>query len=231
MKLPKFTRRGLAYVLPFAAFMAALALVGGLESLGGEDGPFWLVESKYWVYPLQTLICGGILIWYWKEYDWGMSRRAVLHGLFWGVVLFFLWVSPQMFLGAPRRTDGFNPFAIAESPAMFYVSLIFRMIRLAIIVPLLEEIFWRGFLMRYFINEKWQTVPFGAPNLASFSGVVVLFAFVHNFEDFFGAIVAGVIFGAVAIATRSLGACVLAHAVVNLLLGIYILQTSQWGFW
>jgi uncharacterized protein len=105
------------------------------------------------------------------------------------------------------------------------------MIRLAVIVPLLEEIFWRGFLMRYFVNEKWQTVPFGTPNLAAFSGVVILFAFVHDFEDFFGAIVAGVIFGAVAIGTRSLGACVLAHAVTNLLLGIYVLQTRQWGFW
>jgi CAAX prenyl protease-like protein len=61
--------------------------------------------------------------------------------------------------------------------------------------------------------------------------VVILFAFVHSFEDFFGAIVAGVIYNLVALTTRSLGACVVAHAVTNLLLGIYVLQTKQWGFW
>lgn len=226
----KISRPGWAYTLPFIAFMSALAVVGGLEWLGGEDGPLWLKESKYWVYPLQTVVCAGILIYFWKDYSWG-SVRTYGWGALWGVLVFFLWVSPQMFFGAPPRTDGFYPGAITDEGFVFWGGLIMRMLRLAVIVPLLEEIFWRGFLLRYFVNEKWTTVPFGTPNLAAFSGVVILFAFVHSFEDFFGAIVAGVIYNLVALTTRSLGACVVAHAVTNLLLGIYVLQTKQWGFW
>ena len=61
--------------------------------------------------------------------------------------------------------------------------------------------------------------------------MVVLFTFVHDFVDFFGAICAGVIFNVVALRTKSLGACVLCHAVTNALLGAYILYTKQWGFW
>lgn len=226
----KFSRPVLAYTLPFAVFMLGLAAVGMVESFADDDSAFWLKEPKYWIYPLQTLLCAGVLIWYWKDYDFQWTRglgTAVL----WGVILFFLWVSPQMFLGAPPRGDGFNPDVFAEDPALYYLTLFARFTRLVIIVSLLEEIFWRGFLMRYFINNKFLEVPFGTPNLAAFSGVVILFVFVHDFVDFFGAMAAGVIFNMVAIKTRSLGACVICHAVTNLLLGIYVVSTKQWGFW
>ncbi len=226
-----YPRPNVAYVLPFALFMAALAFNGLLGWLGGENGPFWLSQSKYWVYPLQTILCAGVLVYFWKDYQWGPSRTLWI-GAFWGIVVFFLWVFPQLFFNAPRSSGSpFDPYALGDSGLVFWSSIVARMLRLAIVVPLLEEIFWRGFLMRYFINKNFTTIPFGTPNLASFSAVVILFAFVHNFEDFFGALAAGIIYNAVAIATRSLGACVVAHAVTNLLLGIYVLQTRQWGFW
>jgi CAAX prenyl protease-like protein len=226
----RFSRPVLAYVLPFAAFMVALFLVGVVEFFAHEDSSFWLKEPKYWIYPLQTALCAGILIYFWREYDFRWAQglgTAVL----WGLILFFLWVSPQMFFGAPLRGNGFNPDVFEGDPALYYATLFARFARLVVIVPLLEEIFWRGFLMRYFINNKFLTVPFGTPNLAAFSGVVILFVFVHDFEDFFGAMAAGVIFNAVAIKTRSLGACVICHAVTNLLLGVYVVATKQWGFW
>lgn len=223
---------GLAYVLPFAAFMGGLALVGLLGWLGGEEGPFWLTESRYWVFPLQVLVCSGVLVWFWRSYDWGPWLRTSMEAIFWGVVVFLFWVSPQLLFGVPARTDGFNPWVLGESGWVVWLTLGFRLFRLIVVVPFLEEIFWRGFLMRYFIDDgNWQKIAFGTARLGSFSAVVILFAFVHDFTDFFGALVAGVVFNAVAIRTKSLGACVLAHAVTNGLLGIYILATRQWGFW
>ncbi|MCS7009545.1 MAG: CAAX prenyl protease-related protein [Chthoniobacterales bacterium] len=228
----RFSRAGLAHVLPFAVFMAALGLASFLNWLGGEDGAWWLKEAKYWVYPIQTLLCGGLIVLFWREYDWGCIKQ-VRWGISWGAVVFFLWVSPQMVFGAPPRLEGFNPYAVGGGEGIaFWISLLLRMLRLTVVVPIIEEIFWRSFLMRWFIAEKdWQKVKFGTPNLGAFSAVVILFAFVHSFLDIFGAIAAGVIYGYLALKTRSLAACVTAHAVTNLLLGVYILWTQQWGFW
>lgn len=230
MPLPRFSRPFLAYVLPFAIFMAALALVGLVEWLAGEEPAFWLKEPKYWIYPLQTLACAVVLGYYWKDYDFGPFKH-LLWAVLLGVFVFLVWVTPQMFFGAPMRTSGFNPAEIGDSGYLYWMSLIARFARLVIVVPLLEEIFWRGFLMRYLIKEDFTSVRFGTASLASFSAVVFLFAFVHDFEDFSGAIIAGVVFNSIAIWTKSLGCCVVAHAVTNLLLGIYIMATRQWGFW
>ena len=45
------------------------------------------------------------------------------------------------------------------------------------------------------------------------------------------AVLTGALFNLVAYRTKSLASCVLVHAAVNLMLGIYIMQTGQWGFW
>lgn len=229
MAFPKFPRPYVAYILPFALFMGALGLVGLVESFGDKDSAFWLREPKYWIYPLQTLICAGALIWFWRDYDFGGWKFTGLAAAA-GIGVFFLWISPQL-LGTAGRPSGFNPDLFADDPLLYWGTIFFRFARLVVIVPFLEEIFWRGFLMRYFIREKFYEIPFGTLTLASFSGVVVLFSFVHSFQDVFGALSAGVVYGWLAVRTRSLGACVVAHAVTNLLLGIYVMNTKQWGFW
>ncbi|MFV0337467.1 MAG: CAAX prenyl protease-related protein [Chthoniobacterales bacterium] len=221
----------IAYIGPFAIFMLGLAAVGAVSWLAGDEPQqLWLKNPEYWIYPLQSLICAAFMIYYWKYYEFGSLKywwAAVLVGL----VILGVWISPQWIWGVPHRTDGFDPNVFAENPTLYWLSLLARFFRLVVVVPLLEEIFWRGFLMRYFIREKFETVPFGAVTLGSFSAVTFLFAFVHSVPDLAGAIITGVAFGLVAVYTRSLWCCVIAHAVTNLGLGLYIMQTKQWGFW
>jgi len=226
----RLTRPIVAYCLPFALFMAALLLVSGAEWLGGKEGPFWLTKPQYWVYPLQTLLCLGALIYFWRDYEWG-NLRTWWFGAGVGAIVLGIWIAPQVLLGAPPRTDGFDPTVFAESPALYWSTVLMRFFRLVIVVPLLEEIFWRGFLMRYFVNEDFRRVPFGTVTFFSFTAIVILFSAVHSVEDFAGAIYCGIAFNLVAIYTRSLAACVIAHAVTNLGLGVYVMATRQWGFW
>jgi len=221
----------IAYIGPFALFMGGLAAVGLVKWLAGDGAEsIWLKKPEYWIYPLQSLLCAAFIIAYWKKYEFG-SLRLWWVGVAVGLLVLAVWISPQWIWGAPPREDGFDPDVFAEDPLLYWLTVTARFFRLAVVVPFLEEIFWRGFLMRYFIREDFTKVPFGSVTLGSFSAIVFLFAFVHDMQDFGGAIVCGVAFNLVAIYTRSLWCCIIAHAVTNFGLGLYIMQTRQWGFW
>ena len=111
------------------------------------------------------------------------------------------------------------------------VNLGVRLLRLIVVVPLLEELFWRGFLLRYLIREDFTKVPVGEFSWLSFGVVTAGFVFEHSFADWPAALLTGALYNIVAYRTRSLSSCVLVHAVTNALLGVYVLRTGQWGFW
>jgi CAAX prenyl protease-like protein len=221
----------LAQVLPFGLFMLGLAAVQFVQwQFGGDGAPLFLREPMYWIYPLQTLACGAALVWFWKAYAFGSAKPLTLAVPI-GLVVFVVWVSPQLIFGQPPRRDGFDPEVFADDRALYLGTLAARFLRLVVVVPLVEEIFWRGFLQRYLINEDFTKIPFGTYTPFSFWFVTAAFASVHWGPDFIPALITGAIYGFIAIRTKSLLACVVAHAVTNLALGIYVLATKQWGFW
>jgi len=229
MSLPISIRSPLAaYVVPFFIFMVGLMLVS-LVKIPTADS-LWLKSPEYWVYPLQTVLCAAALVFYWRQYDFG-KRGGFGLALAAGVVVLGLWIAPQVLLGASARVEGFDPTVFGEGSALYWMTVTARFARLVIIVPLVEEIFWRGFLMRYLIREDFTSVPVGAFQWKSFAAVAVCFMLVHSMADWPAALLCGLIYNLVAVRTGSLAACVLAHGVTNLGLGLYIMATRQWGFW
>ena len=216
-----------AYISPMALFVALLGLVSLLHKI---DNSFWLRSAEYWVYPLQTILCGATLIWFWRAYPLHWPARIGL-GIAVAVFVFLVWITPQQFFGFVARTDGFKPDVFANQPSLYWSTIVFRFVRLVVVVPLMEEIFWRGFLLRYLIDEKFDRVPFGTFSWLSFSAVTIAFALGHSPVDWPAATVTGMLYNAVAYWTKSLSTCVITHAVTNLLLGFWIMQTKQWGFW
>lgn len=215
------------YVAPMAVFVGFLAVVGGVHTLGQS---LWLAKCEYWIYPLQTIVCGILLIIFWSQYPLTAPRRAVV-GIAIGIAVFALWISPQTWFGFPPRIEGFNPTIFEGQPALYWPNLIFRFLRLVVVVPLVEEIFWRGFLLRYLIKEDFESVPLGTFSWLSFLVVAIAFALSHSSQDWPAAIATGLLYNAVLYWTRSLSTCVLTHAITNLLLGLWIMRTGQWGFW
>jgi CAAX prenyl protease-like protein len=148
-----------------------------------------------------------------------------------GVLALLVWIAPQQWLGSPGRWDGFDPRFFGSAGWPFALNLALRLLRLVVVVPLLEEIFWRGFLLRYLIDEDFTAVPIGSFSWMSFSVVTAGFCLEHSFADWPAALLTGALYNVVAYRTRSLSSCVLVHAVTNALLGAWVLQTGQWGFW
>ena len=220
-------KRLFAFVAPMALFIGLLALNSALKQFGGVS---WSKSTEYWIYPGQTLLCGALLLIFWKYYPLSRPLRPIF-GLTISVIVLVLWIAPQAWLGFAPRTDGFNPeLFVAGSPG-YFATVGLRFLRLVVVVPLLEEVFWRGFLLRYLIDEDFEKVPLGRFTWLSFSVVVLAFAFSHNRPDWPAAIITGVLYNLVIYRTKSLSTCVLAHATTNLLLGIWIMYTRQWGFW
>jgi CAAX prenyl protease-like protein len=219
-----------AYLAPFLAFFGLLAL-GGAVAHFFDGYALWIVrEPRYWVFPAQILVCGVLLARYWRSYEMQAPRGPwIAVGI--GVLALLIWIAPQQWLGFPPRLDGFDPAFFGNDGWPYALNVSLRFIRLVVIVPLVEEIFWRGFLLRWLIREDFTKVPIGAFSWRSFGLVTAGFCLEHAPADWPAAILTGMLFNLVAYRTGSLSACVLAHAVTNALLGIYVLRTGQLGFW
>jgi len=220
-------RQLLAHVLPMVLFLALLALCQFLTARGQI---FFLRHAEFWIYPAQTILGGALLLWFRRCYQFHRLKNVVFT-LFIAVAVFGIWIGPQYFLNFAPRTVGFDPTLLENNSATYWSTILFRFLRLVVVVPLVEEIFWRGFLLRFVIDEHFERVPFGKFNWLSFAVVTVAFTFSHSRPDWPAAFITGALYNVVAYRTQSLGSCVLAHAVTNLLLGLWIMQTQQWGFW
>ncbi|HEY0791109.1 MAG TPA: CAAX prenyl protease-related protein [Chthoniobacterales bacterium] len=209
-----------AFVVPFAVFLGFLAVSQLWEGV-------W-ADARFAVYPAQTVACGGMLWHYRKAYTpWTTQGFAAAVGT--GLIVLGVWVAPQFLF--PNRTDGFDPTRLSATPVLQGLTVAFRFLRLTVVVPLLEEGFWRGFLLRRLIRTDFWTVPFGSFTWSSCGITAVLFAAEHQPADWPAGLLAGLAYNGVAYRTRTLSACVAAHAVTNLGLGLYVCATRQWGFW
>lgn len=130
-------------------------------------------------------------------------------------------------LGAGERS-AYNPLEqLRNNPAWAWGFLAIRFFGLAAVVPVIEEFFLRGFLMRFVIHEKWWQVPFGTVNLAAVIAGTAVPMLMHPGE----LLAAMVWFSMVTwlmVRTRNIWDCVVAHAVTNLLLGVYVVLSGHW---
>ncbi len=237
-----------AHVLPLFAFMA-MSELAGLVRIENPALPWYRSAPEHWVFPLQCLVIGALLysfrFWYklapWRGL-WLASVMGVVGIAIWITpgALYELWAGPGVtppdwweWLGIVERRQGFDPTIFGSDTAAYGTTVMLRFVRMVVIVPLVEELFWRGFLMRYVQagERAFTTVPFGRHSWASFWITTVAVTLVHHPEDYAAAFLWGALVYYVAVKTKSLGACVWMHAVGNLLLGLHVMNTQMWGYW
>ncbi len=219
----------IAHIAPFAVFFGIWALGELLASVLGPGAGWWHSHPQYWIFPLQTLAAGYTLYHFWPLQRWQPPTRPV----WWlgaGIAIFLLWIAPQEVFAAAPRLDGFRP-DFAQEGWLRILHIALRWLRLVVVVPMIEEIFWRGFVPRYVAQADFQQLPLEKFQPLGFGISTLCFALSHWGPDFFCALCAGAVYGFVACKSGRLSSCVLAHALTNLLLGIYLTLSGQWGFW
>ena len=154
-----------------------------------------------------------------------------------GVGVFALWVAPDLLLPGWRSHGAFQnsltgslTISMPESARRDVLVITLRLLRASLVVPILEELFWRGWLPRFLDAKDFRTLPLGHFSRTSFAATAVLFAVEHGPFWEVG-LLAGVAYNLWMQHTRSLGDLIAAHALTNLLLGLFVLLTERWEFW
>jgi uncharacterized protein len=209
-------------------------------------GPFvvfmlWLAVDKYLpiANPAKELLRDAVLV----AAILGFSRRLLptsapnwIGSVAVGLVVCALWIAPDTLIPGWRSHSLFQNGITGRIATSIPVQdltplmLVLRTARAALIVPVLEELFWRGWLPRWIQNSRIDRVPLGQYNALAFWATAILFAAEHGPFWEVG-LVSGIIYNWWMRRTRSLGDLIVAHAVTNLALSLHVIATGKWMFW
>lgn len=220
-------------IVPFVTFMA---FIGIEEVIGFFEARGFITVLKsihLYIYPLKISIIGIILAKLWNKYDEISIQefsdlKNSMTSICVGIGVFALWVNMPWTLGISGAAPGYDPTMISSEIARLFLIGI-RLLGAAVVVPIMEELFWRSFVARYIIDPDVAKIPVGQFTWLSFFVSTILFGLEHHL--FFAGIMAGAAYNLLLYRTRSIAQCILAHATTNFLLGCYVLMTKQWQFW
>lgn len=234
LRLPAAVRAGaadravgrptLAYVAPFIVYVSLLSL-GRVVS-----------AAPVVVHATRLLIVLAVIL-AWSRPFLRVRPTSALASVGIGIAVFLIWIGPDL-LFHYRHSWPFENFLTGTAvtgltPALQRdpVFLGIRMLTTAGLVPVLEELFWRGWLMRSLIDSRdFQKVPLGTYSSVAFWTVAALFAAEHGPYWEVG-LLAGIIYNWWLIRTKNLADCMLAHAVTNAALGIYVITEGAYQYW
>ncbi len=211
------------YVAPFAVFLLFLA---------ASPKQF----SAYWEAPLWAIVLAVVCSVSWPR-NLPVSPRYPVASIAVGLLVFFLWIAPDVLIPGYRLGPLFSNSLIGHlhssiQPAELKSTwvLAWRTARAVLIVPIVEELFWRAWLMRWLINPHFQKVALGTYSPLSFWIVAILFASEHGPYWDVG-LITGIIYNGWMIRTKSVADCILMHAITNAALSAYVIATAQWQYW
>lgn len=209
------------YVFPFGLYL----IIGDLVRIGF---PWWEEYHVYLGYVARVVLTGVLLLRYRMLYvelrGWRFSVSSVVVG----VVVFVAWVGLDgrypVFAGADAYYD------LSRFDGMLFAGLLLvRLVGGVFVAAVIEELFTRSFLLRYLVDVDYERVPIGTYTPLSFVVVTLFFGFAHF--QWLPALLTSALLNLLLYRERHISSCIMAHAVSNLLLLVYVVVTESWYFW
>jgi CAAX prenyl protease-like protein len=216
-------RATIGYIAPFLAFVGVM----GLERLTALPAE--------WLYLIRFLIVAVLILTVSRPYL-SLRPSAPMASIVIGIAVFLIWIGPDALFGYrhfwlfENRLTGSATSSLAPELKNNLAFILLRSAGSFLLVPILEELFWRGWMMRWLIDMDFLKVPLGKYVPSAFWIVAILFASEHGPYWEVG-LAAGIIYNWWLIRTRNLADCILAHAVTNAVLAGYVLVTDRWQYW
>lgn len=219
-----------AYVAPFVAYLIGATIVG-------------MLPIECYAVGYSVMVTGvGIATWMvLRKTKIVVPHWRILEAIVVGLLGIFLWILLcELHLETivtkhlpgwlrPGERVSFNPFEELSAVWEKYTFIVFRLVGLSLLVPVAEEIFWRGFLSRWLISDDWEEIDLGSFTWGAFGGVVGLFTLAH--PEWIAAATYCILLSFLFYWKKDIWSCIVAHSVSNLVMGIYVLTTGTWWLW
>jgi CAAX prenyl protease-like protein len=216
--------RALPYTAPFLAYIGLMIVEK------------YVALSPFLEYTLRIFIVTAIVLTVSRpvlRIRIGFPAWSVIVGL----LVFLIWIGPDFLIANYRNhwlfsnpVTGSPESTLPEDLKIYPLFLVVRSLGSFILVPVIEELFWRAWLMRWLIDSHFERVPVGTYRASSFWIVAALFALEHGPYWEVG-LLAGIVYNWWMVQTKSLGDCILAHAVTNGVLAAYVIWLGHWQYW
>lgn len=214
-----------ARIVPFAAYMAFIAIADVLPMAGIS------AADLRWLYAAKIAAVVALLWAYRRQYvelaRFDVRARGAAAAIAVGMLVFILWINLDAGWMQFGVSAGFDPRD--GGGAIDWRLALIRIAGAALVVPIMEELFWRSFLLRWLESADFLNVAPARVGLRALVITALLFGIEHQL--WFAGIVAGLAYSWLYMRSGSLWTAVMAHGVTNGALGIWVLATGNWHYW
>lgn len=214
-------------VLPFALYMLFLVVEDLAAGMVGDG------FDVRWLYPVKVGLVSLMLLVLFRNYR-ELHRLPEQRLWLWlgaplvGAVIFVLWINLDFgWLNLADGTGGYDPRNAGGQ--IDWTLALARIAGASLVVPVMEELFWRSFLMRWVEQVDFLALEPVSVGLRAMLLSSLVFGLAHWL--WFAGVLAGLAYAWIYRASGNLWPAVVAHAVTNLMLGVWVLQTANWQFW
>ncbi len=219
----------IARAAPFLLFIGFLLLGSALPAVSAVPGADLL---KSWLVVARGAVIGLVLLWFWPGYT-ELRRPAPARAADWvlgvaiGIAVFIAWIAIDQDWAVLSRSTGYRP--LWADGSVDRVQALARLAGFALVVPVMEELFWRSLVLRWIGQHDFQSLAPQKVGWRAFLITTALFAVEH--DRWFAGAIAGAAYNWLYMRSGNLWVPIVAHAVTNGVLGLWVLQTGRWEFW
>lgn len=203
-----------ALLVPFLALMAAIMLTSAFSA--GFDRFYGL-----------RVVATGIALWQFRRiylrWDWRPSWQAVAVG----ALVFGLWLALEPSNNGAHSTLGQTMATLSTGEKSLW--LVLRVVGSVLLVPLVEELAFRGYLLRRLAGQEGDDLAPGRFAWWPFLASSLAFGLLHSRP--MAGVLAGMAYALIYYHRGRLADAVAAHATSNGLIALMVLIGGRWELW
>lgn len=176
-----------------------------------------------------AILTAGFLLWQCRQQLPPLRCSRSWRPLLLGAAAYGLWIVMDPGPADLQVLRTFEREHAALSPLSRALWTSSRLLGSIVVVPLAEELAFRGFLARRLIARDFEALPLGRFTLASLMASSLLFGLMHG--RWLAGSLAGLLYAVALMRHGRLGDAVVAHGTTNGLIAVHVLWGETWHLW